>query len=359
MLFLMCAKAVMPPGLPAEVARPLVQAAERVADLKPWEFMSDLHLIGVRDETTGELLVASVLGALREVFAVVFYRGEVGKRWILKMATEPIDSDPEGILEAMDFLKVEWTTKKELQPPDRETLTAAGLESAGRGRRWPRFQSCRLGWYPWFISEAEARQLTDHLGKVARFARLFQRLPALFQQHLPGEIPVVPAGDEAALKPEEIEWVPLVLKPTAAPELVRLSEMEQAELAALPAREHLVFEVVAPLMPEMAFLDEQTGRPCCPRLALVTDRDSYMIFACNLVRSATPLNEALGKALVQTLREAKVRPGALHVKSEALAAVLGPAGAALGVPVRVASQVKSADEAVLAMQQRFGRARPR
>jgi hypothetical protein len=45
-----------PPALPTpDVTRALLGAAESVRLLAPWEFMSDLEIIGLRDDATDEL----------------------------------------------------------------------------------------------------------------------------------------------------------------------------------------------------------------------------------------------------------------------------------------------------------------
>ena len=55
---------LFPPFLSHDVARSLLAAAERIAVAAPWEFMSDLEIIGLRDDATGELYIASILGTL-------------------------------------------------------------------------------------------------------------------------------------------------------------------------------------------------------------------------------------------------------------------------------------------------------
>ncbi|HYG35306.1 MAG TPA: hypothetical protein VEC99_11005, partial [Clostridia bacterium] len=122
----MATRVLLPPGLPAEIGRPLLATAERIAQLKPWETMSDLHLIGLRVEGTGELQVASILGALRQVFAIVIYRHDAGLRWIHEIATtgQP-PSERDSTLESLDYLKIEWAPKRELRKPDLDTLANA------------------------------------------------------------------------------------------------------------------------------------------------------------------------------------------------------------------------------------------
>jgi len=170
-------KTYLPPGLPAPIARPLLEVTERVAALRPWERMSDLHLIGLRDETSGELQVASILGALKQVFAVLIYRNEVGLRWIHKMSTigRATPDHDEG-LETMDYLKVEWVRKGELRKTDRETLSCVDYKPKGKGPIWPRFESCSPGWCPWFVTEREAQLLTRHLEVLTPLSALSQYL---------------------------------------------------------------------------------------------------------------------------------------------------------------------------------------
>ncbi len=344
-----------PAGLSPQIATPLVQAAGRVAALKPWEYMSDLYLIGLRDDNTRELQVASVLGTLREVFAVVIYRNAAGLRWIHAMATEHGPCDPDAQLEALDFLKVEWTGKRELKKTDSETLAAGGFKPTGKGKVWPRFESTQPGWYPWFPSPAEAQLLTAHLGKVARLAHLARRMPDLYSNHLRSEIPIIPGGDESTLNAEELEWLPFLPPPATKPEPVSLSQEEAAPLSALPPRQEAVFELMAPLMPEMSFMDEAAGRPCIARVGLMVDRDSHMILSAGLTHGAAPLAQSLKRALLEGLRAAGTRPGAIHVLSEDTAFALEPACQNLGVRVRVTARLDSANEAMDDLTNRFRR----
>lgn len=57
---------IFPAPLTPDIARPLLAAAERIDCLEPWTFTSDLELIGMREEATGKLHVASILGYTRD-----------------------------------------------------------------------------------------------------------------------------------------------------------------------------------------------------------------------------------------------------------------------------------------------------
>jgi hypothetical protein len=329
---------------------------ERVAEVAPWEFMSDLELIGVRDEGTGQLYIASVLGTLGTLFAIVIYRNDAGLRWIHEVATKREEPDLRTGLEEMDCLKIEWCRRKELQVSDLKTLEAAGFKPKGRGPVWPRFESSRPGWYPWAMNDEEARLLTGLLGKVMRFVRLREISGPLHEEPCEAELPIVPAGEESTLRSEEIEWVPFVPPPAPPVEPVALSNEQQQDLARLPVRKDFIAEVIAPLTIGMSFVDEQEKRPCLARVPLIVDHASGFIFATEIAHGAAPLRDALGPALVKALRNAKARPARIHVDEERMAAALRPAGETIGVPV-VQAPLERALHAWLEMEGHFRRQR--
>ena len=349
----------LPPPLPKEITFGLVAAADRLGRLKPWTFMSDGQAIGVREQPRGELRIASVIGALREVLGIVFYRGPEGLRYIHTMLTEEEEPDRASVLEGMDCLKVEWVSKRELLEPDLDLLAAAAFQPVGRGRVWPQFQSWKPGWRPWFISEAEAGQMSEDMRKVARFVELVKRVPTLYEGHSPAEVPIAPSGGEGVMGQDEIEWLPLVPAPTPPCEPIRLSVAEQEELAAVPVRENAVFELLARLAPEMAFLDEASGRPCVSRVGLLVDHDSYFVLTTELAHGAAPRQELAGRIIIKGLRAAKARPRAIEVDDARLADACRPMCAKLGVPVREVKELRSANDAFESMRKHFRAMRSR
>lgn len=346
------------PALSPEVSRPLLAAAERIATVAPWEFMSDLELIGMRDEAAGNLYVASILGTLGTMFAVVIYRNDAGLRWIHNLATTRTVPDASEGLEDMDCLKVEWCRRKELQKSDLKSLDAAGFKPKGQGPVWPRFESCQPGWHPWGMTDAEARLMTELLRKVARFVCLRETSRPLHKEPLEAEVPIVPAGEESTLRAEEIEWLPFVPRPAPPPEPVALSAEEQDSLARLPARKEFIAEMIAPLTATLSFVDEKVGRPCLARVPFMVDCASGYVLCARITHGAAPLREAVGPGLVEALRKAKSRPASIHVDNERLAAALRPACDAIGVPLRQVP-LKAAPQAWSEMREYFGHQRPR
>ncbi|HEY5914716.1 MAG TPA: hypothetical protein VJA21_29345 [Verrucomicrobiae bacterium] len=349
---------LFPASLSPEVSRPLLAEAERIARVAPWEFMSDLELLGMRDEATGRLHVASILGTLGTMFAVVIYRNDAGLRWIHDMATNRRVPDPDAGLEDMDCLKIEWCRKKELQKSDLNTLAAAGFKPKGQGPVWPRFESTRPGWYPWGVTDVEARLMTELLRKVARFVCLREKSRPLHKEPLEALVPIIPAGEESTLRAEDIEWLPFVPPPAPLPEPVALSACEQESLLKLPIRHDSIVEIVAPLTPTLAFVDEKEGRPCLARATIIVDRATHYVLCAKIAHGAAPLRDATGPALTEAFRNAKSRPERIHVDNARLAATLRPTCEAIRVPLCQAP-LEAAPSAWAEFEEHFSHQRPR
>ena len=100
-------------------------------------------------------------------------------------------------------------------------------------------------------------------------------------------------------------------------------------------REDFIAEMIAPLVPQLSFVDETVGRPCIARSGFIVDRHSQFILCARLAHGAWPLRDALAPALIEALRKANARPTAIHVDNERLAATLRPACQAIAVPVQL------------------------
>ena len=227
------------PHVSVETWKALLAAADDFNRLAPWEWMHDSHVIGLRHPVTKEVLLGSILGRLRQVFALLVYRNDAGRRWILNTILndgEPSGFEDEDTAFEQDAVKVEFVLKRELVKEDQAMLAAAGFTPAAkRGRMWPRFQSIVPGAYPWHVTLAEAETLLFALPRVAAVAKLLRAQPRLWDEHGDGQIGFVPDDFDPAtteLPAELMQWEPMFppLEPT--PELVSLSEEVLAQLAA-------------------------------------------------------------------------------------------------------------------------------
>src|ERR1044071_8695415 len=92
----------------------LTAAADEFSRLAPWEWMGDSQVIGLRHPVSKEVLLGSILGRLRSMFALLLYRNAAGQRWLLNTILNDGDSgglEREDSAFEQDLVKVEFVPK--------------------------------------------------------------------------------------------------------------------------------------------------------------------------------------------------------------------------------------------------------
>lgn len=342
-----------PPPIPAvspETRRQLLAAAAAFGGLAPWTWMRDAELVGLRHPTTGEPLLCSVLGRLKQVFALLVYRRDTGRRWILNTILRDGDAggleDGESAFE-QDCVKVEFVTRRDLDETDRATLAAAGFAPAEkRGRVWPAFRSLVPGGHPWHVTQAEAELLRHALPRVAAVAALCRHAPEL-EIDLGGRgVPFVPADfdpAQRALHPEDLDWQPQIPPPEPQPPLAMLEDEELEQLAALPRAAGFRLELDL-FYSALAVVGKE--RPYFPKAVMAVDRATGLIVAFRLAEAGDLEGAvALGNAFAATLRQLGHRPQSIEVQRSRVAQMLTAVAGRLGIPVRQVEELPTLNAA--------------
>jgi hypothetical protein len=350
------------PDVSTATWKALVAAADEFNRLAPWEWMHDSHVIGFRHPVTKEVLLGCILGRLRQVFALVVYRNDAGRRWILNTILndgEPSGFEGEDTAFEQDAVKVEFVLKRELVKADHAVLTAAGFTPAAkRGRGWPRFHSIVPGAYPWHVTQAEAETLRFALPRVAAVAKLLRAQPRMWDDHCDGQIGFVPDEFDPAtieLRPELMRWEPMVppLEPTPAE--VLLSEEVLAQLNRLPQTKGFHLELDVSYAP---FPISCEDRPRFPKLALAVDRESGAVLSFRIGELQDHEGAAaLAVALREGLSHVGHRLEKIGVQKPRVGAMLEKVAGALNIPLVQVMELPSLNDARESMQQHLNRFR--
>ena len=168
--------------LPADAPeyRELCGVARYVQQDATWEYMEESNIFGVRDPETDELGFVSVMGALGEYKAVVVYRGvEALNGW--REFNELLSEDP-----GSEEVRVVYrnTSQIHLSFEDSTSLEEFDLEVIKNSLskfpdEKPQFRSQWPGYFPWFLTRAEARFLINVLNQTTRVAKQFYNDPNL------------------------------------------------------------------------------------------------------------------------------------------------------------------------------------
>src|SRR5437899_1611075 len=137
-----------PAPIPLEAWERLYEAAQRLWELSPWEWMAEAPVFGVEDALSGELGFVTFTGKN----AMTVYRGAQGLYGLLYALREPSPDYPERILE-FPQLQITFTRRDQLEA--RDTAVIRQLQRDFRSNAWPLFRSIWPGYYPWFLESDE------------------------------------------------------------------------------------------------------------------------------------------------------------------------------------------------------------
>jgi hypothetical protein len=298
--------------------RRLYQAAVRVKELAPWEWMMEEDIFGVQDPESQELGFVSVMGANGEHFAVAVYLGPQGLYGFLDLEEEGIDASPYRLFEVPQ-LQASFEDRDILQKEDRDVLKALGLKFRGQNA-WPMFRSIRPGFYPWFLEGWEARLLTCALEQALDVTPRFEADPSLLG---------VPEGAFFVRTPLKAEvgigWEDRVVRvPPPAPVQATVDDLTRRRLEGL-SRGGQKLEVDVFMLPDAC--REGKGRPFFPYCLLMVEARSGVILFHDLLQPQPSLEEmwrSVPLKVADQFAKAQTIPAEIRVCSELLFDLLKP-----------------------------------
>ncbi len=323
--------------------RRLYEAAIRLKEIAPWEWMEETDIFGVQNPETSELGFVSIMGQLGEHYALALYLGADGLYRFWEMEMEPErDTSPDTLL-AVPELQISFEDRDQLNPEDRTVIKELGLKFRGR-QAWPLFRSYRPGFFPWYLEPAEARFLAYAVEQAIDVAPRFREDPSLLEP--PGEYTYLVRVPHQ--EGETLVWEDQVLAvPPEEPEPVRIPMDMQALEAAkeLPRMAH-VLEVDFSVLPIR--IGEKGARPRYPYLLLLVDGDVGFIYGSEFLEVETTVEATWGMVpltLVRHFINLKMAPQRVRVTSPMLAQVLAPLAHELGFDILLQDKMPALDEA--------------
>ena len=158
----------------AEEFKTLCKLARYIQQQMPWEFMEETDVFGVQDPENGTLGFVSVMGALGEYTAVAVYRGAEGlyewREFIELLEAVPESEEAHDRLMEIPQLQLSFGPASFLEELDREVIKRSGVKFP---KDKPLFRSHWPGYYPWFLTRAEARHLIHTLTQTIQVAKQF------------------------------------------------------------------------------------------------------------------------------------------------------------------------------------------
>ena len=328
------------PVVSKEVWEGLYGAARVFNDTECWDWISEEDLFGVMNPENKEIGYCCVLGGLGEVFGLVLYLGTEGFNQYKALLSGELGVDGEAATFDQNCLKASFEDRKELSKPDLNVIKGLGLQFRGRNA-WPQFRSFRPGYFPWYLTESEAkflalalRQATEVVLRVRDDPKI---LSASTENHYLVRVPVQSGA--------RWEWTDQWLEPTPAaktqshtepPDELRLRRIRQT----VP-RTREIWQADSFSTP---IAIEEDGRPSYPRTLLCADRESRFILGM-CVASLSGWKSELADKFLEWIESNGFLPAELQVKNKDVYETLEPLTIPLKIKLRQVKNLRAVNEA--------------
>lgn len=328
----------------------LYQAAVRIKEIAPWDWMVETDVFGLRNPEADELGFVSVMGELGEHYSIAVYLGPKGLHRFWGFQNMGPSASVENLL-AIPHLQASFEDRKELSQKDRDVIKSLGLKFRGQ-HAWPMFRSYRPGFIPWYLEAPEARFLTHALEQAVEVALRFRENPALLTAVDEDSYLVRVPYQAASTLAWNDHWVSV---PLPEPESILLPmDVDVLEHVKQLSRGRYTLEMDF-FMLQMP-IQEKGARPYLPYTLMVVDADSGMVLGNELLEPQATLEATWGLVPVTVVHQlARLRslPGQIRVRSAVLAQLLQPLVEELGFQVKQSHNLPMLDQAKEFLLQRF------
>jgi hypothetical protein len=289
--------------------RELYAAAIEFRQLEPWRWMYDEAIFGVKDPVSGQIGYCTILGNLGECFALAVYRGTAGLEFLESIQDGEVGVGDEEVLFGQDCLMASFEGRQSQAKEDLQVIKALGLKFKG-SNGWPQFRSYRPGYFPWFLTQEEAKFLTVALQQAKDVAVRSAKNPELTEpvddETYFVRMPV--AGDHG------IGWMDAWLVPATeekGPEPAQpLNEVRLEAIRQAGYPQQGEWELDFFMFPSAVRDKEQ--RPYFPYALLCMDRGSTLMLTAHLAAPAQYASD-FQEQLYQLIEQQKAIPQIVYV----------------------------------------------
>ncbi len=321
--------------------RGLYEAAVRVKEVSPWEWMSEDMVFGVEDPRTHEIGFVSVMGMLGEYYAISVYPNPEALYSFRAVEEMGPDVNPDALLE-IPQIHASFEDRGELHNRDREVIKELGFKFRGR-KEWPMFRAYRPGYAPWFVEAGEARLLTNALEQLADVAPRLQEEPTLLEPS--GEVSYLVRAareeDGALVWEDRVMEVPPPEPGESAIEIeLDFRAFEDVEMRRGGEVEMDLFMLHTPVK-------EGKDRPFFPYMLLAVDTESAMILANELLTADPSLEDmwaSVPQTVVDQFASTRLLPEKIVAGSELLYGLLHPISEYLGFDLEYSEDLPTLDQ---------------
>ncbi|MCX6250817.1 MAG: hypothetical protein NTX61_08700 [Bacteroidetes bacterium] len=322
----------------------LYTLANRIYALKPWRFMYEDEIIGIRDPVTGTIGFISVMGNLGEHYALTVYMGERALGQFLELSENGPDASPDMVLE-IPQLMLSFENREYIQKEDRAVMKELGITFSGK-KSWPMFRCFRPGMIPWFFEESEQESMVNFLEQFLEVAISPESHKR--DANSGSNMQDVFLVREYKKVGENRKWRD-TYKKILIPSLEELSIPINSELlnkARNTSHGKNIYEIDFFLTP--AQVREKNKRPYFSYLLLIVDQQSELVISSEVMNPSDGIENMLAQIpgiLLKTFSKRTSLPRVVYTATHRLADVLFPLMKNLGIRLQFKPRLRSLEMA--------------
>ena len=259
----------------------LYQAAVSFKKLKPWEWMYDDDIFGVKSPKTNKIYYCSIMGSIGEHFGISAYIGTEGLNGVIRILSGEIEPEDPDAIHIPKCLIASFENREMLSEEDRKIIRQLGYKFRGKNE-WPLFRIFNPGFLAWYINRDECLLLTDILTQAIHVAVMCKEDgEILFQNEKPRAFLVRVPKEKNGI----IEWHNEYLE--AAPYMPKFSsfylqdEIKIRKLKQIDRRRGTVWEIDTFFSPAPV---KDKKIPYYPKMCLIMDQTKGLVLNLNMVK---------------------------------------------------------------------------
>ncbi len=286
----------------ADLWKMLYDLTDELKELKPWEDLWDMDLIGIQENGREEPVFCSIMGRNGDCFGIGLYDGTQGLASFQKSAAAQDSVQPvDYIMMNQQALICYWGDRIDVPEDQKAMIKQLGRKYRGKNN-WPFFLSFQPRFAPWTPDEEEVRLL------VETFVQLIEGIKALREER----VKVNFEEGEFCFRYFDLQQMNWMTAPARLPYIEEAYETIEVTDEVLMKRLEKQPENGATLLLDTAYLhgmlkDEKFDRPVNPMVLLAVDRESGMILHVKLLSPEEEEGMAAANFLVNYI-EADGRP---------------------------------------------------
>jgi len=306
----------------------LFNLAFKFEQIKCWEYMEDTDIFGVMNPENGEIGYICILGNAGEVFGINIYRGARGLDGYLKVLSGEV-YEGNNLFSLQYCLSLTFEVGDYLEKKDIAAIYESGISWVNKNML-PIFRSYIPGYYPWYLTEEEAKFFIICLQQTIDVCKRFKSNRGLFSTKKQNSYFI----RISASKGEKIIWEDSFLKAVPYIEEAKpivINELKVQKITKKLFNREGIWQIGCAFFP--LCINDKKSRPYMPLNFLCVNGITGEIIGSNM-SDLRSYNLFIGEEILNLIEKCKKVPETIIVNNKDFVTGLQPLMKKLGITIK-------------------------